>query len=110
MVLMETPSKNYQYGLLFAGEAVSLSEKARVMEEIEKVGSLTFALSLNDEGWVAQCNEMPALIAGNTNPHPSDIEIKSEIRSAIFSAFDVKTEPVGVESPYQEFKYAIVKE
>ena len=108
---METSSMNYKYGMLFGGELVSGSEKARVMEEIEKVGSLTFALSINEEGWVAQCKEIPSIIAGNTNPNPSDIEITSEIRAAIFSAFDVKTESTGgVESPYQEFKYTIVRE
>src|SRR3989344_1744655 len=107
---MDTLTTNYQYGLLFGGEPVSESEKARVIEEIKKVGSLTFSLSLNEEGWVAQCNEMPSLIAGNTNPSPSNIEIKSEIRATIFSAFDVQTEQMRIESPYQEFKYSIVKE
>lgn len=100
----------YKYGLLFGGESVSQSERARVMEEIEKIGSLTFALSISEEGWVAQCNEVPAIIAGNTNTNPSDIEITSEIRGAIFATFDVQTEPMGVESPYQEFKYSIVRE
>ena len=107
---MDTLTTNYQYGLLFGGEPVSESEKARVIEEIKKVGSLTFSLSLNEEGWVAQCNEMPSFIAGNTNPSPSNIEIKSEIRATIFSAFDVQTEQMRIESPYQEFKYSIVKE
>jgi hypothetical protein len=107
---METPSKNYKYGMLFGGEPVSESEKARVIEEIEKVGSLTFSLTINEEGWVAQCNEISSLIAGNTNPSPTDIEITSEIRAAIFSAFDVKVEPASIQSPYQEFKYSIVRE
>jgi hypothetical protein len=108
---METSSTNYKYGMLFGGEPVPESEKARVMEEVKKVGSLTFALSISEEGWVAQCNEIPSIIAGNTNPNPSDVEITSEIRIAIFSTFDVKTESTGgVESPYQEFKYSIVEE
>lgn len=107
---METSPKDYKYGMLFGGEPVSESEKARVMEEVEKVGSLTFALSIGEEGWVAQCNEIQSIIAGNTNPNPSDIEITSEIRAAIFSTFDVKIESTGIESPYQEFKYSIVRE
>jgi hypothetical protein len=106
---METISKNFKYGMLFGGELVSESEKARVMEEIGKVGSLTFALNIGEEGWVAQCLEIPSIIAGNTNPNPSDIEITSEIRVAIFSTFDVKIESAGIESPYQEFKYSIVE-
>ena len=97
--------------MLFGGEPVSESEKARVMEEIQKVGSLTFVLTIGEEGWAAQCNEIPAIIASNTNPTPSDIEIKSEIRAAIFATFDVQLETTrGVESPYQEFKYSIVEE
>ncbi len=103
---METSVANYKYALLFGGEPVSASEKTRVIDEVKKLGSLTFALTMNEEGWAAQCNEMPALIAGNTNPHPTDIEIQSEIRTAIFAAFDVQTnQPGSVESPYQEFKY-----
>lgn len=108
VMTMENPTKSYKYGLLFAGEPVSESEKARVMEEIEKIGSLTFALTISKEGWVAQCNEMPSLIAGNTNPNPTDTEIASEIREAIFAAFDVKLDTNGPRSPYQEFKYSIV--
>jgi len=101
MVRMEN---NYKYASLFGGEAVAESEKARVIEEVRKIGSLTFVIQKDEEGWSAQCQEMPALIAGNTNSNPTDIEIHSEIRSAIFAAFDVKVEQV---SPYQEgFKYA----
>lgn len=47
------PSQNaYKYGLLFGNELVSQSEKARVIEEIQKVGgSLTFKIETSPEGW-----------------------------------------------------------
>lgn len=100
---MET---SYKYGALFGGESIAESEKARVMEEISKVGSLTFTIDRDTEGWSAQCVEIPSIIAGNTNPNPNDIEIQSEIRSAIFATFDVKIEQ-SITSPYQpDFKYS----
>src|SRR3990167_3521172 len=58
---METYSTNYKYCMLFGGEPVSASEKDRVLEEVEKVGSLTFGLSFTTEGWTAQCNEIPSI-------------------------------------------------
>jgi hypothetical protein len=88
---------NYTYGMLFGGEPVSESERARVLEEVSKVGSLTFDIQKTDRGWSAQCKEVPAIIAGNTNPNPNQIEIESALRSAIFAAFDVKVEQA---SPY----------
>ena len=107
---METHTA-YKHGLLFGNEPVSESERARVLNEIEKVGTLTFSITSDEHGWAAQCNEVPAIIAGNSTTHPSDEEITSEIRSAIFAAFDVQIEAARtVESPYQEFRYAIVAE
>ena len=104
---MDIPAANYKYGMLFGGEPVPASEKARVIEEIGKItpGPLTFTLTTNSEGWAAQCNEIPAIIAGNTNKDPNDIEIQSEIRAAIFAVFDVKLEPQDVTSLYQGFRY-----
>lgn len=105
------PSQNaYKYGLLFGNEPVSQSEKARVIEEIQKVGgSLTFKIETSPEGWVGQCNEIPSIITGSTNHDPSDIEIKSEIQSAIFAAFDIKIEDRKIEAPFQEFKYSLAR-
>lgn len=98
---------SYKYGVLFGGELVADSEKARVQKEIQKVGSLTFTIALSESGWSAQCKEIPSIIAGNTNPTPTNIEIESEIRSAIFATFDVKVDRPNVESPYQNsFKYS----
>ncbi len=100
----------YKYGMLFAGEPVPESERLRVMEELSQTGQLTFELERSVEGWSAQCNEIPAIIAGNTNPNPSDIEIQSELRSAIFAAFNVQVEKPDVTSPYFQqdiFRYSV---
>lgn len=86
---------------LFSGNSnISPEEKARVIGELEKIGSmLTFKIYKNEEGWTAQCNEVSAIIAGGTNANPSNSEIESQIRESIFSAFNVEAK----ESPYFTF-------
>ncbi|HVW82460.1 MAG TPA: hypothetical protein VHC68_00730 [Candidatus Paceibacterota bacterium] len=102
--------KEYKRGILFAGIAVSESEKARVIEELEEVGPLTFTMHYSEEGWTATCDQIPSIIAGNTNPKPNDIEIQSEIRSAIFAALDVQFQKPEVESPYtNSFAYSVAE-
>ncbi len=98
--------KTYKLGLLFAGLPVSDSERFRVGQEMEKVGGLTFKVEISEGGWVAQCNEINGIIAGNKNTNPTDVEIESEIRQAILSAFGVKFEEKSVQSPYK-FEYEI---
>lgn len=94
-------SKDKIYAGLFGNNpAVSLDERARVINELEKVGSLTFDVSKNAQGWSAQCAELPSIITGGTNPNPSENEIESEIRSAIFAAFNVHETELDMKSPY----------
>lgn len=93
--------------LIFAGLPVSEEERFRVGKEIEKVGGLTFGkIERSEDGWVAQCKEIPSIIAGNTNPKPTNTEIESEIRQAILAAFgvDVKMEEQQIKSPFK-FEY-----
>lgn len=85
---------------------VSVQERSRVMKEVERFGGLTFTVQRNAEGWFAQCNEVRGIITGNTNPSPTAIEIESQIRDAIFSAFNVKFEKSAIASPFG-FEYAI---
>ncbi|MEK7180073.1 MAG: hypothetical protein AAB706_01235 [Patescibacteria group bacterium] len=93
---MEKPN----WALLFGNNAdISLGERARVLNEINQIGSLTFKIYRNEEGWMAKCQEVNGIIAGGTNPQPTSVEIESQIRDAIFAAFDVKTN-VDKESPY----------
>ena len=88
--------------LLFAGYNVSDEERFRVGKEIEKVGGLTFRFEKHEEGWSAQCNELDSIIVGNSNPNPTNTEIESEIRQAIFSAFDVQVlDGESIKSPFQ---------
>lgn len=91
--------------LLFGNNTdISVDERARVLMELEKIGSLTFKIQKGEDGWIAECKEIEGLIAGNTNPNPSSVEIESEIREAVFAVFNVKRERVPTVSPLQ-FSY-----
>jgi hypothetical protein len=82
--------ENQIYALLFGNNPdISLDERARILNELQKIGSLTFNISKDEGGWVAQCEEIRGIIAGDTNPNPNNSEIESQIRDAIFSAFNV---------------------
>ena len=99
--------KNINLASLFGNNSdVGLDERARVMRELKKIGSLTFKVSKNKEGWMAQCKELPGIITGNTNPAPTNTEIEFQIRDAIYAAFNVKIENKKVLSNYQKFKYS----
>jgi len=89
--------------LIFAGLTVSEEERFRVGKEIEKVGGLTFGkIEKSENGWVAQCKEIPSIVAGNSNPNPTNAEIESEIRQALMAAFDVQiVEEQPIKSPFQ---------
>jgi hypothetical protein len=83
--------KEKKYANLFGNNPnISLEERNRVASQLQKIGSLTFKVHTHEDGWLAICEEVKGLIAGNTNPRPSQSEIDSEIREAIYAAFDVK--------------------
>jgi len=67
------------------------------MAELKKIGSLTFDISTDKDGWTAQCKEVSGIIAGGTDSSPSKDEIESSIRDSIYAAFEVKVEE---NSPY----------
>lgn len=94
--------ENQKIGLIFDGDNnISPIERQRVEEELRKIGKmLTFKLSKDENGWMAQCNEIEGIIAGGTNTEPTDSEIKSQIRESIYSAFSVEAE----ETPFFSFE------
>jgi hypothetical protein len=97
---METPT----IAFLFNGSSnVSPEEKARVINELEQIGSmLTFKIHKTEDGWTAQCDQVSGIIAGGTNINPANSEIESQIRESIFAAFNVESK----ESPYFTFSEA----
>ena len=54
-------------------------------------GMLHFAIHKNEDGWTASCNEVEGIVTGGLNSNPSNFEIESQIREAIYTAFDIKT-------------------
>ena len=93
--------ENQKSAALFGNNPdISLDERARVIVELNKIGSLNFDITLNEDGWTAQCKEVPGIIAGGTNLNPAASEIENQIRDAIYAAFDVKIEEKKKESPY----------
>ncbi len=90
--------------LLFGNNPdISLDERARVINELQKIGELTFKISKTEEGWVAQCNQISGIITGGTNSKPTKSEIESQIRDAIYAAFNVKIRE-DRESPFFSYK------
>jgi hypothetical protein len=99
--------ENVKFASLFGNNTdIDLEERTRIIRELEKIGSLTFKISKDDEGWTAQCKEVPAIITGNTNPNPTDTEIESQVRDAIYSAFNVKVQQKTILPEFQKFKYS----
>ena len=98
--MVKTTSDNITFAALFGNNPdISLDERARVLAEIQKIGDLTFRITTNEEGWLAQCKEVPGILAGGTNAKPTGAEIESQIRESIYAAFDVKVEQ-NKKSPY----------
>lgn len=99
--------KNINLASLFGNNPhIDLDERTRVAGELEKIGSLNFKVSKDEEGWMAQCKELPGIITGNTNPNPKNDEIESQIRDAIYAAFNIKIKKKAIPSNYQKFKYS----
>ncbi len=85
--------------LLFGNNPdISMDERARVLTELNKIGSLTFEVSSDEDGWAAQCKEVTGIIAGGINPNPSNPEVEAAIRDSIFAAFSVKAKSESPEN------------
>lgn len=87
---MKKENKQKYVALFGKDSKVPFAEQFKVFEKVHELGGLTFKVEKHKEGWTAQCNEVPGIVAGSTNPKPTAKEIESEIREAILSAFDVE--------------------
>lgn len=67
-------------------------EVSRISEELKSLGGvLVFAVEKGVDGWSAQCKQVPGIITGGSNPEPTEYEIQSQVRDAIYSAFHIET-------------------
>ena len=84
--------KNYKLGSLVDGKTRDYTAIEKMTKQIERLGGmLHFSISKDENGWSAQCNEVSGIITGGANVNPTDFEIESNIREAIFTAFHVET-------------------
>lgn len=99
--------KDKKFASLFGNNPdISIEEKDRVIKELQKIGSLTFIIETHEEGWLATCKEIAGLIASGTNTKPSQSEIESEIREAVYAAFNVKFEKIPTPLKFEyNFEY-----
>ena len=67
------------------------------IKEVGRDGMLHFIIKSHKEGWLAQCEEIPGIVTGNTNSNPDQEEINKHIREAIFSAFSVNIKDISKE-------------
>lgn len=89
---MQNPVKNYKLGSLVDGKTRDYKAIEKMTEQIAQLGGmLHFTIYKDENGWSAQCNEVAGIITGGASPTPTDFEIESNIREAIFTAFHVET-------------------
>ena len=76
---------------IFAGnEAEDFASVESMTRQIRDLGGmLHFTITRSGDGWMAKCNEVEGIITGGLNPDPSEFEIESQIREAIYTAFDI---------------------
>jgi hypothetical protein len=60
---------------------------AALLTALQEFDGLTFEIERDQQGWSAQCVNIPSIITGDTNANATDVEIDSLIKDAIFSAF-----------------------
>lgn len=102
---------NISIANIFNGnQDISLEERNRVIKEISKKtkGVLNFRIKKGREGWLAECKEMPAVLACGNSPKPTSVEIEDGIRDAIYSVFNVKfNQKVNKTFAPLQFKYSL---
>lgn len=63
-----------------------------MVRKINELGGLQFTLSTHKDGWTAECKNLPGILTGDTDPHPSLYEVDKNIKDAIFTAFGIPPE------------------
>lgn len=102
--------KIYKLGRLFSGNTPSDKKAVKqMMDQINAVGGmLHFSITREEDGWSAQCDEIPGIITGGESPNPTNEEIEQSIREAIHAAFhlssDVRSEEVIQEKIVSEVR------
>ena len=65
----------------------------RMKQKRDEVGgSFHFTVTVDEDGWHAQCDEIEAIMTGGTSKYPTNEEIERRIREAIHTAFSIEVE------------------
>ncbi len=85
--------KNYKLANIF-GKGQSAKDFSKV-EDMHNVfadigGPLHFTVTIEPDGWTAQCDEFEAITTGGTSLTPTDDEISQQIRDVIHTAFNIE--------------------
>ena len=95
---MKKKLKDYQINpMLDPKTALALEDFEYMNSQIKEIGRdgmLHFIIKSHKKGWTAQCEEIEGIVTGNTNPNPSQDEINTNIRNAIFAAFNVQPKSI----------------
>ncbi len=68
---------------------VDLPKMVRLAKVFEDKRGLSFRLNITNDGWVAECVDIPGIITGGSEVNPSKQLMKNQIADAIFSAFEI---------------------
>ena len=50
-------------------------EVRNMLMEVKKHGGLSFNIRKYEDGWLAECTDIKGIVAGDTNPNPTQNEI-----------------------------------
>ena len=61
-----------------------------MLSDIQRLGgSLKFIVKKTNEGWLAECENLKGIITGGANSLPTEKEMNSQIKDAVFTAFGI---------------------
>ena len=61
----------------------------RLKDDLEKNNGFTFTITSSNEGWLAECEEIPGIVTGSDSPKPTMKEVTDLVKDAIFSAYAI---------------------
>ena len=85
----------------------------RMMSDIGKLGfsELSFIVSIDKNGWVARCQQIPGITCSSDEPSPSHKDLEYSMAEAILTAFYVRSmkpkKKVKPQETNSEFTYSI---
>jgi hypothetical protein len=88
---MKPDNKDYRHANLMGKNVATDVDAVHNMSKVisELGGTLHFIVEKYEDGWSAQCNELPGIMTGGEKVNITDEEIEVSIRAAIHAAFNI---------------------